>query len=146
MCVWEDSIIRPCVSFNAPIPFTGKKHNLVGRYSAPHLSWASRRKSLEWFGVLPLLSFRWILGWLDFVLSETAEFSLWCVLWAGYIMTLKSWSALGMRLPSITIMQSIFITHLIIIIIFEVMAFHTVVIVCVAGCLVWLYHNVLLVT
>ena len=44
-------------------------------YLAPHLSWVP--SSLDWFDVLSLLSFRWILRQLDFISSDSAQ-SMMC--------------------------------------------------------------------
>ena len=46
-----------------PLPLHGKTQNTRGwRYPAPHLKGWDMRGSLDWFRVLPLLSFRWIWG------------------------------------------------------------------------------------
>ena len=51
------------------------KHEGVTRYLAPHLS-CIRRGSLDWFKVLPLLTFTWILGLLDFISSDSVDLKI----------------------------------------------------------------------
>ena len=93
----------PCISVNTH-HHTGlsrqRKHK-TWRVESYHLSWA-RKGRLGWFRVLLLLSFRWILAWLDFISSDNVQ-SMMCA--AEYIMTLRSYSALCILHPLIIIMQ-----------------------------------------